>query len=180
MVELVSRRYSAALFDLAVEANSVDTLYAEALGLVATLESETDFLKVINHPEVTLEQKLELLKNVFGGKISETFFGLFNVVLHKNREEEILAILQAFVAKCEEYKGIVEAVVISAKALNEAQVSKIKTKLSQNLNKEVRISTEIDESLIGGMVIYVDGKELDSSVKTYLEEQRKALLANTK
>ncbi len=180
MVELVSRRYSSALFELALEENSVDTLYADALGLVATLKSETEFLKVVNHPEVTLEEKAELLKKVFGGKISETFFGFFNVVLHKNREEELLSILEAFVAKCEEYKGIVEAVVISAKALNDAQVSKIKEKLSQNLNKEVRVSTTVDESLIGGMVIYVDGKELDSSVKTYLEEQRKTLLTNTK
>ncbi len=180
MAELVSRRYSTALFDLAVEEGSVDTLYTDAVGLVEVLKTETEFLKVVNHPEVTLAQKEELFKNVFGGKINETFFGFFNVILHKNREEDLLAILQAFVAKCEDYKGIVEAVVVSAKALNDTQVNKIKEKLSQNLNKVIRITTEVDASLIGGMVIYVDGKELDSSVRTYLEEQRKALLAETK
>ncbi len=180
MAELVSRRYSTALFDLAVESNSVDTLYAEASSLVKTLKNETDFLKVINHPEVTLEQKEELFNTIFKGKISETFFGLFNVVLHKNREEELIAILDAFIAKCEELKGIVEATVVSARALTDIQVNKIKEKLSQNLNKEVRVRTAIDKNLIGGMVIYVDGRELDSSVKTYLEEQRKNLLQNTK
>ncbi len=180
MVELVSRRYSTAFFELAVEQNMVDTLYNEATILVDTLRSEQDFVSVINHPEVTFEQKFDLLKNVFEGKINELFFGLFNIVLIKNREEDLLGILVSFVQKCEEYKGIVEAKVISAKALNEAQITKIQDKLSKNLNKVVRVTTDVDASLIGGMVIYVDGKELDSSVKKYLADTRNNLLTNAK
>lgn len=180
MAELVARRYSTALFDIAVEEGSVDTLYAEAELLVETLKNENNFLQVINHPEVTFEQKFELLKSVFGGKINETFFGFFNIVLHKNHEDEFLNILEAFVEKCEEYKGIVEAVVVSAKALSDAQVDKIKEQISKNLNKQVRITTNVDETLLGGMVIYVDGKVLDSSIKKYLVDSRKDLLSNTK
>lgn len=180
MVELVSRRYSTAFFELAVEQNSVDTFYSQAKGIVEALKSEDDFVKVLNHPEVTLEQKQDILKNVFKDSINEAFYGLFNVILHKNREEDILAILEAFVAKCEEYKGIVEATVISARALTTVQVDKITEKLSNKLGKQIRVNTQVDASLIGGMIIYVDGKELDSSIKSYLEEQRKTLLANTK
>ncbi len=180
MAELVSRRYSAALFDIAVENNNVDTLYTEAITLVETLKVEKDFLTVINHPEVTFEQKEELFKNVFGGKIDEIFLGFFHVVMQKNREENLLSILELFVAKCEEYKGIVEAHIVSAISLNETQLNNIKNKISSNMNKQVRISTEIDTSLIGGLVIYIDGKVIDSSVKKYLEDQRKELLSNTK
>ncbi len=180
MAELVSRRYAAAFFDIAVEENNVDTLYNEAVALVESLKAEEDFLAVINHPEVTFEQKLELFKNVFSGKISETFFGLFNIVLEKNREEEILKILQLFIAKCEEYKGIVEALVVSATELNNDKIEKIKQQISKNLNKQVRISTQIDESIIGGIVIYVEGRVIDSSIKKYLEDQRKELLENVK
>ncbi len=180
MVELVSRRYSTAFFELAVEQNIVDTLYKEATILVETLSNEQDFVQVINHPEVTFEQKFDLLKNVFEGKINELFFGLFNIVLIKNREEDLLGILVSFVQKCEEYTGIVEAKVVSATALTDAQLTKIKDKLSKNLNKEVKVTAEVDVSLIGGMIIYVDGKELDSTVKKYLADTRQNLLTNAR
>ncbi len=176
MAQLIANRYANALFELALESGKLDLIEDEVKLVIETLNSDKDFIAVLNHPQITGKEKNDILENAFKGKISDEIMGLFSVVMRKNREAEISDILNAFVRKTEEYKGIETAFVTSAAPLSEQQISSIKDKLSQNLNKQIYIQADVDESLLGGIRIRVAGHVVDGSIKKQLDDLKKQLL----
>ncbi|MDE6357227.1 MAG: ATP synthase F1 subunit delta, partial [Eubacteriales bacterium] len=86
--------------------------------------------------------------------------------------------LETFLNLVKEDKGITTAFVYSATKLTESQIEAIKEKLSKKLNKEVIIEAKEQPELIGGMLINVDGKVIDNSIKKGLEDIKKSLINN--
>ena len=105
--------------------------------------------------------------------------GLLQIVFNKNREKELIEILDTFLKKVLDYKGIVTVVVESAVPLNEKKLNDIKEKLSNKLNKQVDVEVLVVPELIGGLKITVAGRVIDNTVKSQLEAMKKAML-NTK
>ncbi len=173
MAELVAKRYSNALFDIAKEENKVELLLTEVQGIIDILKDNSEFISVINHPHITGEEKRRLLKNTFENKVDGNIIGLFEVVLSKNREEEILSILENFVALAREYQKITTATITSAVALSASQIEKIVNSISTSLGKTIEYVTVIDESLIGGLKIAVDGKVFENTVSKTFNDLKK-------
>ena len=168
MAELISGRYARALFELALEKNCIDRYFDDVSLVFGCINGDKEFESVLKHPQISGDEKLEILTNAFKDKISDDILGLFSVALRKNREAELLDIMQTFIEKVKEYKGIVTAKIVSAKPLKGAQIQKIKEKLSQTLDKQVDVEYSIDQRLIGGLQIYVCGRLIDNSIKTKL------------
>ena len=91
----------------------------------------------------------------------------------------MIEILDTFLKKVLDYKGIVTAVVESAVPLSEKKLNEIKEKLSNKLNKQVDVEALVEPELIGGLKITVEGRVIDNTVKSQLENMKKAML-NTK
>ncbi len=177
MAELVAKRYSNALFEIAKEENKVELLLTEVQGIINILNDNEEFISVINHPHITSEDKGRLLKDTFENKVDSNIIGLFEVVLNKNREEEIPAILENFVSLAREYQKITTATITSAVALSASQIEKIVEKISASLGKKVEYVTVVDESLIGGLKISVDGKVFENSVSKTFTDLKKDFYA---
>lgn len=176
MAKLISGRYADAFFDLAAEENKIDVFFEEAQFIYNSLSNDTEFMKVLVHPDILSEEKLSMLEGIFKGKVSEEFISLFALMLRKNREGEICGTLKTFIDKVLDYRNITTAFVYSAAALSENQLSAIKEKLSANLNKQVNIQTEVDKNLIGGVKISVDGHVIDGTIKKQLDDLKDSLL----
>lgn len=176
MAQLIANRYANALFELALESGKLDLIEDEVRLVIETLNSDENFIAVLNHPQITGKEKNDILESAFKGKISDEIMGLFSVVMRKNREAEISDILNAFIKKAEDHKGIETAFVTSAAPLSEQQISSIKDKLSQNLNKQIYIQADVDESLLGGIRVRVAGHVVDGSIKKQLDDLKKQLL----
>ena len=101
--------------------------------------------------------------------------GLLVLIIRKNREEYILDILNSFLNRIKEYKGIVTATVITAVALSNEQINLIKAKLTNSLKKQVQIETQIDQSIIGGLIIRVGDSILDASIGGKLQSLKASL-----
>jgi F-type H+-transporting ATPase subunit delta len=179
MAQLIADRYAGALFDIAVENNSVDSYLSEVELVYNSIADNKEFLTVLNHPQISGDEKLNILLTAFKGKISDDIIGLFSIVFKKNREGLLPEILQCFIERVKAYKGIVTAVVSSAKALSEKQLDRIRESLSKNLNKQVVIEAVVDPQLIGGLKINVCGQLIDNTVKKQLGEM-KAQLESTR
>ena len=152
MAKLVSATYGDALFELAVEESKVDSLYAEA----------TDCLKVF--------------ENAFGQFVSKDITGLLVLMVSKDRQKQIMETLRYFIGKIKEYKKIGSAVVSTAKPLTAAQKEKVLSRLLATTGYvDFEIDYIVDESLIGGMVIRIGDRVVDSSIKTKLDEFAKDL-----
>lgn len=178
MAQLISKRYAEALFQLALEKNCVDKYSDEIKLMHDCLVSDDEILRVLNHPQISSDKKIEILTIAFKDSISEDIIGLLNIVFRKNRENELIDILDTFLKKVLEYKGIVKAVVESAVALNNDKLNEIKEKLSNKLNKQVEIETKVVPELIGGLKISVVGHVIDNTVSSQIKALKKTLLAS--
>ncbi len=174
---LISNRYAAALFDLALEKNCIDEYYQDVELVYNVVSSDKEIVAVLEHPRISGDDKLNILKNTFSGKISEDVIGFFHVVFRKNRESELLNILSAFIKKAEAYKGIAYATVESAEELSQDTLAKIEEKLSKNLSKQVKVEAKVDPELLGGLKISVGGHVIDSTIKSQISKLKKQLLS---
>lgn len=177
MAKLISKTYGDALFELAVEEDKVDVLLKETQQLQKILAENEDFGKLMNHPKIIKEEKIKVAKNVFEGRISEELFGFLTIIISKDRYGEIDGILQYFVTRVKEYKGIGIAMVTTAVPLKESQREAVEKRLldtTQYRSMEMHYSE--DASLIGGMVIRIGDRVVDSSISTKLNELQRDLL----
>ena len=177
MAKLISKTYGDALFELAVEENKIDVLLEEIEQLQNILAQNEDFGKLMNHPKIIKEEKIQVAENVFKGRISKELLGFLTIIISKDRYKEIDEILAYFIAEVKKYKGIGVATVTTAVPLREDQCRKIEQKLLETTEyKSMEMHYKQDASLIGGMVIRIGDRVVDSSISTKLNELQKELL----
>ena len=177
MAKLISKTYGDALFELAVEENKVDELLGEIEQLQEILKSNEEFGKLLTHPKIIKEEKLKVVTNVFKGRISDELLGFLTIVISKDRYQDIDEILEYFLTEVKKYKGIGVATVTTAMPLRDEQCKKIEQKLLDTTEyKSMEMHYKLDTTLIGGMVIRIGDRVVDSSISTKLNELQKELL----
>lgn len=177
MAKLVSNTYGQALFELAVEEGK-EELFLEEVGTLKEILSENpDFNRLMNHPKVLKEEKLAVLGQVFRGRISDELAGFLHLIVNKDRYGDIDAILDYYIDEVKKLKGIGIAYVTTAVALSEAKQKEVEEKLlSTTAYKQMEMHFQVDEELIGGMIIRIGDRVVDSSIQTKLFEMRRQLL----
>ncbi len=177
MAKLISKTYGDALFELAVEQDKVDALLEEIEQLKRVLSENEEFGRLMNHPKVIKEEKIQVARNVFEGRMSNELLGFLTIIISKDRYREIDAILDYFIAEVKQYKGIGVATVTTAVPLRLEQRRKIEQRLLATTSyKKMEMKYLLDKSLIGGMVIRIGDRVVDSSISTKLNELQKELL----
>lgn len=177
MAKLVSKTYGEALFELAVEEGKEDAYLEEILGVKKAIEENPDFTKLMNHPKILKEEKLSVLENVFKGRISDELLGFLHLIVSKDRYAEIDSILDFFIDEVKVLKGIGVATVTTAFDLSDKQKNDVEKKLIETTSfKQMEITYDVDQDLIGGMVIRIGDRVVDSSVQSKLNKLQRELL----
>ena len=177
MAKLASKVYGEALFQIAVEENRTDEMMEEISAVSKALEENTELQLLMEHPKVIREEKVHLLENCFKGRVSNDVTGFLAVVVSKGRFKELPAIFDYLTARIKEYKKIGVVTVTSAAELREDQKKKIQEKLLATTGyKALEITWNVDACLIGGLVIRIGDRVVDSSVRTKLNGLTKQLL----
>lgn len=176
MAKLVTNTYADALFQIATEEDKVDELYSEVNTLIGILDANPDLSRVMSHPSVDKNEKIDVIKNIFTGRVCAELCGLLHQIVVNNRYEEIDGILAKFTEMVKEYKKIGVAHVATPTDLTDAQKDRIKQKLLDSTDYvEMEMNYETDPSLIGGMRIRIGDRIVDSSISTKLNELAKSL-----
>ncbi len=166
MAKLVSAAYGDALFELAVEQNKVDLFYEEADAVLKSFKENSDLMGLLNHPKIVKEDKISVIDNIFGKFISREMTGFLVTIVTKDRSREIPDIFQYFIDRVKEYKGIGIAYVTTPMELTGDIKAKVVNKLLQTTGySQFEMNYSVDESLIGGMVIRIGDRVIDSSIK---------------
>ena len=177
MAKLVGATYGEALFELAVEEGREEELMNEVILLRELLSENPDFGKLMNHPKVLKEDKLEVLEAVFKGRVSEELVGFLHLIVSKDRYGEIVSILDYFIDEVKQVKGIGVAYVATALDLSEAKKKEVEQKLLSTTSfTRMEMHYQVDESLIGGMVIRIGDRVVDSSIRSKLSGLERELL----
>jgi len=177
MAKLVSQVYGEALFSLALEKN-VLAQYEEELDAIAQVLAEyPDYLAILEHPQLDENEKIQVFDNVFAGRICEEMCGFFHILLEKGRFSQLNAIREYFSDKKRVHEKIGVAYVTSAAELSEAQKEKIREKLLATTEfVTMQMNYAVDPALIGGLVIRIGDRVVDSSIATRLEDMKRNLM----
>lgn len=177
MAKLTAKVYGDALFSLSLEEQELDTMLEEVPALKKCLEDNPELSGLMNHPKIVKEEKLQILEDVFKNRIAENLFGFLCILVKKDRYGELDAILDYFMDAAYEYKRIGKARVTTATALSEEQKAATEKRLLETTAYEKMVITyEVDESILGGMIIRIKDRVADSSIRTKLSALTNELL----
>ena len=176
MERLAVLRYAKAIFELAVEKNAVEAYSRAARDVLGILTDNGEFQTVINHPAITLEQKVDALKATFSGRIPDDFIGLFALLIKRGRKDEILGVLRHFEVLYMEYIRRAHAKLYICEDLPEEKIAQITQILSNKLQKTIIIEKIIDKNIIAGFRVEVEGYVFDASIKHQLGILKNQLL----
>ena len=177
MAKLISKTYGDALFELAVEEEKVDVLSEEILEVKRVLDENQEFGRLMNHPKIIKEEKIRMAQEIFESRVSKELMGFLTIIITKDRYKNIDEILDYCIAEVKKYKGIGIATVTTAVALSAEQQKKIEQKLLDTTDyKSMEMNYQTDPALIGGMIIRIGDRVVDSSIRTKLSELQRELL----
>lgn len=176
MSELITaaRPYARAAFEVA-KANAEAEKWTEMLTFMAAVAYDPTMRAVLNSPRLSQQQAADLFISVCEQQITERGKNFIKLLAENDRITllpEIAALYQHYRADAE---GTVDAEVISASEINESQLSKIAASLKQRLGKQVRLTSRVDETLIGGAIIRAGDLVIDGSIRGRLDKLSTAL-----
>ncbi len=176
MAKQVDTTYGNALFELALEENKLDALYDEVLALIDILKENGELIKLLSHPHINKDAKKEVVSKTFEGKVSAELTGLIAMIVDKDHAANLIQVLEYFIRLVKKEKNIGVAAVTSAAPLTDEQKGSIEKRLIETTAFDtMETSYFVDSSLIGGLVIRIDDRVVDSSIKTKIENLAKSL-----
>ena len=169
MVE-ISKEYGTALFMLACEKDAKKE-YGDALQIVAAVfHDNPEYTMLLSSPGIPLEERLAAIDAAFADRLPEDVVSYLKLLCERGR-------IAYFDEAAEEYsrlhnasEHVAKAKVVSAVTLTEEEKTALQAKLEGVCHSTVSLECSIDPSLIGGLIVEVDGRILDGSVRHHLNE----------
>ena len=172
----ISLRYATALFDLAKEGETLDAVEGDLHSIEAMITSCDDLSRLLRSPVLSREDQGRALAAVLDkAKIGDLTKRFVAVVASNHRLFTLPAMVDAFFALLAEKRGEMSAEVTSAKGLSGAQVTSLGTALKKAMGRNISINQTVDESIVGGLIIRVGSRMLDSSLRTKLQNLQLAM-----
>ena len=165
----IAQRYATAVYELAQEAKALPQIEKDLDALQAALAESEDFHDLINSPIYTREQQAASISAIAKKMdLSQTLASTLELMANKRRLFVLPQLVQNLRDIIAVEKGEVTADVISAKALTKAQSEKLSKSLAATTGKKVTLNATVDDSLIGGLIVKVGSKMIDTSIRAKL------------
>lgn len=168
MIDVIANRYAEALFQLSEEENITKEIYNELHDVVEVIKNNKELDNVLKSPLVDKNEKTQLIEALFNNKINNDLKNFLKILVEKGRISSLKSIELTFKELLNDKHNIIEGTVISAIALTEKQVKELEEKLSKKYNKNVTLENEVDQSILGGVLVRLGNTQIDGSVKTRL------------
>jgi F-type H+-transporting ATPase subunit delta len=169
-------RYATALFELALEAGAVDSALADLKKFEALLDESVDLTRLVRSPVFTADEQLKALSAVLDkAEIAGLAAQFLKVVTSNRRLFAVRSIVRAYTALVARHKGEVTAYVAAAEPLSDAHRDEIRSTLNAVTGKDVRVDVKVDPSIIGGLVVKLGSRMVDSSLRTKLNALKHAM-----
>jgi F-type H+-transporting ATPase subunit delta len=169
-------RYASALFELASEAGTVTAVESDLDTLHAALAESADLRALTTNPQIgrgAQGSAIDAVAAMLG--ISELTKRFLGVLAQNRRLAKLGDVIRAFRTIAAAQRGEVTAEVTSAHALTDAQIDQLKQKLTAREGRTVKLSTQVDPDLLGGLVVTIGSKRIDGSIRTRLNSLAQAM-----
>ena len=171
MAELaVDLTYGTALVEAARDVGKEEQILEEAQAVVQLIEDEPDLHQFINYPGVSADEKKEVLKNIFEGRICEELLNFLYILVDKRRTMNFGRIIKVYKSLVEKEEGVSYGTVYSVVKLSDERIAELEEQTSKLLQMKVKLENEIDPSLLAGFKVLVEGKIIDASYRKKFDE----------
>lgn len=173
----ITVRYARGLFELGRDKNILDQLYDNSRLLLHHCLEVEDFCVFLKNPVIKASDKKRVLQKVLGNEQNPMMLRFINLVVEKNRESLLRDMILYFDELYRKEKGIKSVKIITAVSLDKEYLGEVKIFLERELAAPVDFHFQVKPEIIGGLIIIVDGRILDSSVSHQMKLIRKKLLS---
>jgi F-type H+-transporting ATPase subunit delta len=172
----VSGRYATALFELARDQKSIDAVKADLDKFDAMLGESADLKRLVRSPVFAADAQLKALSAVLDkAGISGVAANFLKVLTNNRRLFAVSDVIRAFGALVARFKGEASAEVTVAEPLSDKNLDALKAALKQVSGKDVTLNVKVDPSIIGGLVVKLGSRMVDSSLRTKLNSIKHAM-----
>jgi F-type H+-transporting ATPase subunit delta len=169
-------RYANAVFELAAEERGIDRVAADFQTLKVCLQQSPELLRLVRSPVFSREEQARGMEAVLArAGAGDLTRKLVLLLAQKRRLFALADVIRAFEQLLARHRGEVAAEVTSARELSAAELSELRNMLKDKLGREPRITAHVDPRLLGGLVLKVGSRMIDSSVRTKLDSLRAAM-----
>ena len=169
----VALRYAKSLIDLATEQNALEEVNKDMDLFVHTIKANPQLNAVLANPIIYHDKKKNILENIFDGKVNKITISFFKLMVDKSRAEILYPAAVEFINQYDVKKNITKATVVSATELSETNKKTIIAEIEASTKGKVKLTTKTDPSLIGGFVLTVGDKQVDTSISSSLAKLKK-------
>jgi F-type H+-transporting ATPase subunit delta len=170
-----ARPYAKAIFELANEAGTL-TDWSETLAFLGAVVSNDDVRVLLDDPKMTKQSAANAVITLCDGKLDDKAENLVKQLAEYDRLEVLPEISVLYETMKDEAEDVIEAVVTSAKKLTKKETEAIAKALKKRLDREVKITTKIDKSVLGGAIIRAGDLVIDGSIQGRLQNITQSLV----
>ena len=169
-------RYATALFALAKENNAIDAVQASLDTLSRAMAESDDLRALTSSPVLSREdagKAIAATAKAMG--LDSLSTNMLGVLAANRRLDQIPAVIRAYSTLASDHRGEITAEVTSAHPLDDKQINALKAQLKKRVGSDVSVSTAVDSSILGGLVVKIGSQMIDSSIKTRLNTLSQAM-----
>lgn len=170
----LAQRYAKSLVDIATDLNQLDAVHEDILFLNSVVKKSREFVLMLESPIINPDKKYKVISAITKGKISKVTDAFIKLLCNKHREANLPGVVASFVEQFNTIRGLHTAKLTTAttitKELINSFVSKIKASTSYD---HVQLQTVVDDKIIGGFILEMDGKLIDNSIRRNLHDVKK-------
>jgi len=175
----LAQRYAKSLIDIATQYNKLEEVHNDIVFLKSVVDKSRDFVLMLQSPIINTDKKYKIISAVSSGKISTITETFLKLICHKGREANLPGVMLSFVEQYNVIIGLHNAKLTTAtpisKEIADSFVSKIKASTSYD---KVHLDTLVDDKIIGGFVLEMEGKLIDNSILRNLHDVHKEFANN--
>lgn len=168
----VGARYAKSLIDLAIEQNVLEEVKKDMELFIDVVKQSHELHAVLRNPIISHDKKVKILDALFGDKVNKATLGFFKIMIDKSRGEVLYYTAQEFINQYNIKRNIVKASVISATPLSAANKAEIASIVEKEVGGQIELETKVNPDLIGGFILTVGDKQLDTSIASSLKKLR--------
>lgn len=174
----LAQRYAKSLIDLATELKQLDVVHDDMQVLRSILKNR-DFVLMLDSPIIKSDKKNKIIGAITGDKVSKITATFLKLLCNKNRESNLPGIVTSFLAQYNTIKGLHNAKLTTASPISEDLLNTFVTKIKSSSSIDhLKLETAVDENIIGGFVLEMEGKLIDASILRDLNDVKKQFANN--
>jgi F-type H+-transporting ATPase subunit delta len=173
----ISVRYSRALFELALEKKLLDKVYQDMI-FISEICKNPETKEFLKSPIIIPSKKEAIFHSMLEGNVEDITLLLLDLIVKNGRESFIPLIALNFIHETKKYKGITESVLTTAVKVDDNVKKQVTDLISDIFKTKVELKENIDPGIIGGFILQIDDKYIDTSIKNKLRKIKKELIGS--